>query len=103
MHKTHSCGGKNLTVSEEFFGVFSFYISEKYNNYFAKSKTENESETAVGEVRLAKGSAGELKLENVSDRDAAMIMAIVADQMGVPLNTLRFKSIKDITDQESDK
>ena len=67
------------------------------------NKTEIESETAVGEVRLAKGSAGELKLENVSDRDAAMIMAIVADQMGVPLNTLRFKSIKDITDQESEK
>ena len=44
----------------------------------------------------AKGTAGEIKLNNVSDRDAAMIMAIVASQMGKPLNELRFKSIKEV-------
>lgn len=76
-------------------------ITDKVKN--KSKKSEGTPETAVGEVRLAKGSAGELKLENVSDRDAAMIMAIVADQMGEPLNTLRFKSIKDVTDQESEK
>ena len=44
----------------------------------------------------AKGTAGEIKLYNVSDKDAAMIMAIVASQMGKPLNELRFKSIKEV-------
>ena len=44
----------------------------------------------------AKGTAGEIKLYDVSDKDAAMIMAIVASQMGKPLNELRFKSIKEV-------
>lgn len=43
---------------------------------------------------LAPGSAGEIKLYNVSPRTAAMLMAITADKMGVPLNQLRFISIK---------
>lgn len=42
----------------------------------------------------------EVKLTNVSDRDAAMIMAIVADESGIPLEELRFISIKEVTDHE---
>ena len=45
---------------------------------------------------LAPGSAGELKLYDTDPRDAALIMAIVADKMGRPLNELRFKSIKEV-------
>lgn len=48
----------------------------------------------------APGSAGEVKLYNVEPRDAAMIMAIVADKMGKPLNELRFISIKEVTGDE---
>ena len=44
----------------------------------------------------APGSAGEVKLFNVSDREAAMLMAIVANKLGKPLNELRFKSIKEV-------
>ncbi len=44
----------------------------------------------------APGSAGELKLYDTSDKDAAIIMAIVADKMGKPLNELRFISIKEV-------
>ena len=44
----------------------------------------------------APGSAGELKLYDVDPKDAAMIMAIVADSLGKPLNELRFKSIKEV-------
>ena len=44
----------------------------------------------------APGSAGEVKLFNVPDKEAAMILAIVADKMGKPLNELRFKSIKEV-------
>ena len=48
----------------------------------------------------ARGSAGEIKLYDVSDKEAAMIMAIVASQMGKPLNELRFKSIKEVKNDE---
>ena len=44
----------------------------------------------------APGSAGDIKLYGTSDRDAAMIMAIVADKTGKPLNELRFKSIREV-------
>lgn len=44
----------------------------------------------------APGSAGEIKIHDVPDREAAMIMAIVANKLRKPLNELRFKSIKEI-------
>ena len=44
----------------------------------------------------APGSAGGVKLYNVEPKTAAMIMAIVADRMGKPLNELRFISIKEV-------
>lgn len=44
----------------------------------------------------APGSAGEIKLYDVPDKTAAMIMAIVADTLKKPLNELRFKSIKEV-------
>lgn len=45
---------------------------------------------------LAAGTAGECKFYNVGDREAAMLMAIVANRLGKPLNTLRFKSMKEV-------
>ena len=44
----------------------------------------------------APGSAGECKLFDVDDKTAAILMAIVANKMGKPLNTLRFQSIKEV-------
>ena len=46
--------------------------------------------------KLAPGSAGDVKLYDTDPRDAAMIMAIVADKTGKPLNELRFRSIKEV-------
>ena len=46
------------------------------------------------EMVPAAGSTGELDLYEVDDYTAALIMAIVADNLKVPLNTLRFKSIR---------
>ena len=48
----------------------------------------------------APGTAGELKLYDTDPRDAAMIMAIVADTLQKPLNQLRFISIKEVKDDE---
>lgn len=44
---------------------------------------------------LAPGSAGQVKLYDVPPKTAAMLMAIVADKLGKPLNELRFISIKE--------
>ncbi|MBQ4370244.1 MAG: hypothetical protein II784_04495 [Oscillospiraceae bacterium] len=44
----------------------------------------------------APGSCGEVKCFDVPDKTAAMLMAIVADQIDTPLNELRFISIKEI-------
>ena len=51
---------------------------------------------AAPESPAAPGTAGQLKLHDVSPKTAAMIMAIVADKMGKPLNELRFISIKEV-------
>ena len=51
-------------------------------------------------VAEAPGTAGELKLYDTDPRDAAMIMAIVADTLGKPLNQLRFISIKEVKEDE---
>lgn len=54
--------------------------------------------TASGSAApTAPGSAGGCELHNVDPKVAAMLMAIVADKMGVPLNELRFRSIREIT------
>ena len=54
-----------------------------------------ESPAAVRPAAAAKSdSSGEVVLQGVSDSDAALIMAIVADSSGVPPEQLKFKSIK---------
>ena len=55
-----------------------------------------EEVSAPAEKPLAPGSCGELKLYDTPPKTAAMLMAIVADQMGKPLNELRFISIKEV-------
>ena len=46
----------------------------------------------------APGSAGKIALHDVPDKTAAMLMAIVADRTGKPLNQLRFLSIREVKD-----
>ena len=55
--------------------------------------------TEPAELPKAPGTAGELKLHDVSERDAALIMAIVAYRLGKPINELRFRSIKEVKDK----
>lgn len=65
-----------------------------------RKKTELPTPAAAPAVESPKptapGSAGELKLYDVEPKTAAMLMAIVADKMGKPLNELRFISIKEV-------
>ena len=80
--------------------------SEKIQNvkqkmtFWKKKEQKQEEDTQNQEKQYAQGTCGELKLINTDERDAAMIMAIVADETNTPLNALRFKSIKRV---EEDK
>ena len=51
---------------------------------------------AAPDAPAAPGTAGQLKLYDVEPKTAAMLMAIVAEKMGKPLNELRFISIKEV-------
>lgn len=51
---------------------------------------------AAGTPLLGTQSQGTLDLDGVDEPTAAVIMAIVSDESGVPLNRLLFKSIKKI-------
>ncbi len=62
----------------------------------AENKSANNTPAPAAEKPLAPGSAGHVKLFDVPDKEAAMIMAIVADKMQKPLNELRFISIKEV-------
>jgi hypothetical protein len=46
-------------------------------------------------IGYARGSAGAVNITTVPPKTAAMLMAIVADEMKAPLNELRFISIKE--------
>ena len=51
-------------------------------------------------VPEAPGAAGALKLYDTDPKDAAMVMAIVADTLDKPLNELRFISIREVREDE---
>ena len=51
---------------------------------------------ALSLIHISPGTAGKLKLYDTDPKTAAMLMAIVADKMGKPINELRFISIKEV-------
>ncbi|WP_028520480.1 OadG family protein [Ruminococcus flavefaciens] len=93
-----------------FCGLIFLMIVLYCTGAYFKSKNEKESTIAEAkkkiapeaapeaekELPLAPGSAGHVKLFDVPDKEAAMIMAIVADKMQKPLNELHFISIKEV-------
>lgn len=74
-----------------------FIFSKLFASKTAPASQEKEViDTDTPTVQTAKGSYGDVALIKTEERDAAMIMAIVADATQTPLNELRFKSIKRI-------
>ena len=71
---------------------------------FGKKPAAETTETAetvpatAATAATAPGTAGKLKLHDVEPKTAAMVMAIVADKLGKPLNELRFISIKEVNE-----
>ena len=62
----------------------------------AKAPAVEAAPVAEAPKPTAPGVAGQLKIHNVEPKTAAMLMAIVADKMGKPINELRFISIKEV-------
>ena len=54
----------------------------------------------TGVIPVAGVSQGTIDLVNVDEKTAAIIMAIVSDKSGIPLNRLSFKSIKLVEDEK---
>lgn len=65
-------------------------------NEIRQAETVQPVKTDTPVIPSAPGSAGHVKLHGVPDKEAAMIMAIVADKMQTPLNELHFISIKEV-------
>ena len=65
-----------------------------------KAKAAAPAAPAESAAPAPEAPAGELKLCDTDPKDAAMIMAIVADALGKPINQLRFISIKEVKEDE---
>lgn len=70
------------------------------NKAFSIRKSEKAPAAESAPAPAAKKEIPEVILQNVSERDAAMIMAIVADESGIPLEELRFISIREVKKDE---
>lgn len=73
-----------------------FAGKEKKATQIRQAETVQPAKTDIPVIPSAPGSAGHVKLHGVPDKEAAMIMAIVADKMQTPLNELHFISIKEV-------
>ena len=94
-----------LGISVVFFALVLLILIIGIMNIFNKKATPAPAAAAPAapvaaspsvEPEYAPGTAGELKLYDTDERVAAMLMAIVADELGAPLNELRFKSIREL-------
>ena len=66
-----------------------------------KPAAESAAPSAPAGIPMPAGmNQGELELINTDEKTAAVIMAIVSDKSGIPLNRLSFKSIKLMEDEK---
>ena len=73
-----------------------YFVAKEAKAAAAAPAAEVPAAPAPAEIPAAPGAAGKLKLHNVEPKTAAMLMAIVANKLGKPLNELRFISIKEV-------
>ena len=87
-----------LVIVLAFLAAFSLWVIVSKHKKKKAANAEPVLEDPVA-PQPAPGSAGTVKLFDVPDKTAAMLMAIVADKTGKPLNELRFISIKEVTEE----
>ena len=79
--------------------LFGKIMAEKKKEQPAAAPAAPAAASVVAETKPdpgVKDGARVCDLNGVDDKTAAMIMAIVADKTGIPLNELRFISIKEL-------
>ena len=69
-----------------------YALSKVFN--MSKKSGAVQTVSSVAEVRTSLPLDSGLTLINTTERDAAMIMAIISDTTQIPLNKLRFQEIK---------
>ena len=77
-------------------GIGKFFKARDNKKVAAAVVETPAEEVPAPAAPTAPGSAGGVKLHDVEPKTAAMLMAIVADKMGKPLNELRFISVKEV-------
>ena len=92
-----------LGMAVVFFGLILLMFVTKIAGAIINRKNTAAPAAAASAAPAAKnapapGSAGKIALHDVPDKTAAMLMAIVADRTGKPLNQLRFISIREVKD-----
>ena len=83
-----------------FFALFLLMLIIKL---MTAAGNKEKTPTAAPAPAPAPGSAGELKLYDTEPRTAAMLMAIVADELRAPLNELRFISVREIRPEDEEE
>ena len=93
-----------LGMAVVFFGlILLMYVTKIAGAIIGRKKSAAPAAAPAAAAPAAKnvpapGSAGRIALHDVPDKTAAMLMAIVADRTGKPLNQLRFISIREVKD-----
>ena len=85
-----------LGMAVVFFGLILLMCVTKIAGAIISRKKAAEPAAAPTATPVA--PAAKIALHDVPDKTAAMLMAIVADKTGKPLNQLRFLSIREIKD-----
>ena len=86
-----------------FFALFLLMLIIKLMTAAGDKEKTLPAPTAAPAPAPAPGSAGELKLYDTEPRTAAMLMAIVADELHAPLNELRFISVREIRPEDEEE
>ena len=80
--------------------IFKSKANKAAKNVQVESNSNVPAAVKAVSAPTAPGSAGHIKLFDVPDKEAAMVMAVVADNMQKPLNELHFISIKEVKSDE---
>ena len=89
-----------------FLAVFVYCMGKAFDILQQKKTAKEEPVTAPAVTNAPEGtplpsnqSIGDLTLINCTEREAAAIMAIVSSKSGIPLNRLKFNTIKCLEDK----
>ena len=75
-------------------------VSKAIRAVEAKAVSSKSTDVPVASAVVPKEAQGQVELINTDEKTAAVIMAIVSEKSGIPLERLNFKSIRLIEDEK---